>query len=277
MRRTIDVVPPNDCTGSSFDFLWGRFFTCQLWLQLLELSSDLDEYVNNTTNMATQPKEHVAESLLQRAHSPDTANTIYRERVKQRPLLLRPTSPDPAQNARAKRQYERMKKQRAQQKSNKPKPLSAKQKRSLSIYDIPKEQQKYAIYEPLHKMWCSYMREILGLTDGKRVQIEAQDAGPFLVSADYHGAMMEVVRSRCSSRVGMTGIVVKDTRFTFEIVTKENVVKTCPKEHTVFRLKLPLEDEGKRPLEFEILGSMFEQRPQDRANKKYRLHLDMDL
>jgi ribonuclease P protein subunit POP4 len=258
--------------------LWGRFFTCQLWLQLLELSSDLDdEYVNTTTNMATQPKEHVAESLLQRAHSPDTANTIFRERVKQRPLLLRPTSPDPAQNARAKRQYERMKKQRAQQKSNKPKPLSAKQKRSLSIYDIPKDQQKYAIYEPLHKIWCAYMREILGLTDGKRAHVEAQDAGPFLVSADYHGAMMEVVRSRCTSRVGMTGIVVKDTRFTFEIVTKENVVKTCPKEHTVFRLKLPLEDEGKRPLEFEILGSMFEQRPQDRANKKYRLHLDMDL
>ena len=227
--------------------------------------------------MATQPKEHAAESLLQRAHSPDTADTIFRERVKQRPLLLRPTSPDPAQNARAKRQYERMKRQKAQQKSKKPKPLSAKQKRSLSIHEIPKEQQKYAIYEPLHKMWCAYMRDILGLTDGRRKNVEAQDAGPFLASADYHGAMAEVVRSRCSSRVGMTGIVVKDTKFTFEIVTKENIVKTCPKEHTVFRLKLPLEDEGKRPLEFEILGSMFEQRAPDRANKKYRLHLDMDL
>jgi ribonuclease P protein subunit POP4 len=243
----------------------------------LELLSEVDEYVNTITTMATQPKEHVAESLLQRAHSPDTANTIFREKVKQRPLLLRPTSPDPAQNARAKRQYERMKKQRAQQKSKKPRSLSAKQKRSLSIYEIPKEQQKYAIYEPLHKMWCAYMRDILGLTDGRRTHIEAQDAGPFLVSADYHGAMMEVVRSRCSSRVGMTGIVVKDTRFTFEIVTRENVVKTCPKEHTVFKLKLPLEDGEKRPLEFEILGSMFEQRATDRANKKYRLHLDMDL
>ena len=227
--------------------------------------------------MATQPKEHIAEVLLQRAHSPEVADTIFRERVKQRPLLLRPTSPDPSQNARAKRQYERMKKQRAHQKSKKPKPLSAKQKRALSIYEIPKNQQKYAIYEPLHAMWCAYMREILGLADGKRTNVEAQDAGPFLASADYHGAMVEVVRSRCASRVGMTGIVVKDTKFSFEIVTKQNVVKTCPKEHTVFRLKLPLEDEGKRPLEFEILGSMFEQRAPDRANKKYRLHLDMDL
>ncbi|KAM0721823.1 hypothetical protein Q7P37_002748 [Cladosporium fusiforme] len=227
--------------------------------------------------MATQPKEHIAESLLQRAHSPDTAETIFRERVKQRPLLLRPTSPDPSQNARAKRQYERTKKQRAQQKLRKAKPLSAKQKRALSLYEIPKEQQKYAIYEPLHKMWCGYMREILGLAEGKRTHVDAQDAGPFLASADYHGAMVEVVRSRCSSRVGLTGIVVKDTKFTFEIVTKGDVVKTCPKEHTVFRLKVPLEEEGKRPLEFEILGSMFEQRAPDRANKKFRMHLSEDL
>jgi ribonuclease P protein subunit POP4 len=227
--------------------------------------------------MATQPKEHIAEVLLQRAHSPEIADTIFRERVRQRPLLLRPTSPDPAQNARAKRQYERMKKQRAQQKSKKPKPLSAKQKRALSVYEIPKEQQKYAIYEPLHAMWCAYMREILGLADGKRTNVEAQDAGPFLASADYHGAMMEVVRSRCASRVGMTGIVVKDTKFSFEIVTKKNVVKTCPKEHTVFKILLPLEEDGKRSLEFEILGSMFELRPTDRANKKFRLHLDGDL
>jgi ribonuclease P protein subunit POP4 len=227
--------------------------------------------------MATQPKEHIAEVLLQRAHSPEIADTIFRERVRQRPLLLRPTSPDPAQNARAKRQYERMKKQRAQQKSKKPKPLSAKQKRALSLYEIPKEQQKYAIYEPLHAMWCAYMREILGLADGKRTNVEAQDAGPFLASADYHGAMVEVVRSRCASRVGMTGIVVKDTKFSFEIVTRKNVVKTCPKEHTVFKIVLPLEEDGKRPLEFEILGSMFELRPTDRANKKFRLHLDGDL
>lgn len=126
-------------------------------------------------------------------------------------------------------------------------------------------------------MWCEYMREILGLAEGKRTFVEAQDAGPFLASADYHGAMVEVVRSRCSSRVGLTGIVVKDTKFTFEIVTKGDVVKTCPKEHTIFRLQVPLEEEGKRPLEFEILGSMFEQRAPDRANKKFRMHLSSDL
>lgn len=236
--------------------------------------------------MAAQPKDHVAETLLKRAHSPETAETILRERVKQRPLLLRPTSPDPNLNARSKRQYERLEKAKARRKSNKPKPLSAKQKRTLCIYEIPKEQQKYAIYEPLHRMWCGYMRDILGLGDGKKTFVDAVSAGPMLVSADYHGALVEVVRSRCVSRVGLKGIVVKDTKFTFELVTEKDVLKNVPKEHTVFRFELPFEDqvaEGKstqaerKPLVFEIHGNQFESRAPDRANKKFRLHLDPDL
>ena len=232
--------------------------------------------------MAAQPKEHIAETLLKRAHSPDTATTIFREKVKQRPLLLRPSSPDPTANARAKRQHERLQKARKQRKSKKPKPLSAKQKRALCIYEIPKEQQKYAIYEPLHRMWCGYMREILGLSDGKTF-VDANGSGPILVSADYHGALVEVVRSRCSSRVGGKGIVVKDTKFTFEIVTERNELKTMPKEYTIFRFEVPLEEpadkggEVRKPLVFELHGSQFENRAPDRANRKFRPHFDPDL
>jgi len=237
--------------------------------------------------MASQPpKEHIAEALLKRAHSPDTATSIFHERVQKRPLLLRPSSPDPALNARSKRQYERLQKEKVKRKSNTPKPLSAKQKRALCIYDIPKEQQKYAIYEPLHRMWCGYMRDILGLNDGKRTYVDATSVGPVLVSADYHGALVEVVRSRCGSRVGGKGIVVKDTKFTFEIVTEKDEVKVMPKEHTVFRFEVPFVKEGQgqegdgevpKPLVFEIHGSQFENRAPDRANKKFRLHFDPDL
>ena len=227
--------------------------------------------------MASQPTTNIAETLLKRAHSPDTASTIIRERVKQRPLLLRPTSPDPKLNARAKRQYERHQKAKASRKSNKPKPLSAKQKRGLCLYEIPKEQQKYAIYEPLHRMWGEYMRAVLDMKDGKKTFVEPLGAGPLLVSADYHGALVQVVRSRCVSRVGLRGLVVKDTKFTFEVCTKGDVVKTVPKEHTVFRFEVPFEDDTKTPLVFEIHGSQFHSRAPDRANKKFRLHLDPDL
>lgn len=245
--------------------------------------------------MATEPKEHIAEALLKRAHSPDQANTIFRERVKQRPLLLRPTSPDPDLDARSKRRSLRHQKAKYQRSSSstKPKPLSAKQKRRLDLYDIPASQRKFAIYAPLHRMWCAYIREILGLgREGKRTFVDANSAGPVLVSADYHGALLEVTRSRCLSRVGVKGIVVKDTKFTFEVVTMRDEVKILPKEHTVFRFEVPFEDDGeetgegdgvvkmeekRRPLVFEIQGGQFENRAPDRANKKFRAHFDPDL
>lgn len=241
----------------------------------------------------------IAEELLQRAHSPDTSASILSERVRQRPLLLRPSSPDRNANARAKRQHERLRKARALKRSSKTQPLSAKQKRQLGLYDIPRPQQKYSIYEPIHRMWCEYMREILGLTgEHKRMHVDASVAGPLLCSADYHGALVEVVRSRCASRVGLGGIVVKDTKYTMEIVTRRDVLKTVPKEHTGFRFEVPFEEQGgqsqnmmeaysgakrdednnrTKPLVFELHGSQFESRAPDRANKKFRLHLDPNL
>jgi ribonuclease P protein subunit POP4 len=230
--------------------------------------------------MATQPSEHIAASLLARAHSPERTETIFKTHVEQRPLLLRPSSPDPVTNARAARQKARLKKAAEQRKSKKPRPLNAKQKRALGVHNVPKSQQKYSIYEPLHKLWCGYIREVLGL-DGERNYIDAQAAGPMLVTADFHGALMEVVRSECVSRVGVSGIVVKDTRFTFEVVTKRNELKILPKEGTVFRFEVPLDDgdlaQSKKPLVFELHGNQFKTRAPDRANRKFKMHIDLDL
>ena len=53
-------------------------------------------------------------------------------------------------------------------------------------------------------------------------------AGPILASADMHGALVEVVRSRCVSRVGLKGIVVRDAMFVVEIVTSKDVMKSGP-------------------------------------------------
>ena len=83
------------------------------------------------------------------------------------------------------------------------------------------------------------MREILGLerdpgSDGVAVferkgqYVSPAGAGPVLASADMHGALVEVVRSRCVSRVGLKGIVVRDTMFVVEIVTSKDVMKSKP-------------------------------------------------
>ncbi|THW62496.1 RNase P/MRP, p29 subunit [Aureobasidium pullulans] len=235
--------------------------------------------------MASSEKEHPALGLLTRAHDPSISSQIFREKVQNRPLLLRPSSPDPREDARSKRQKARLEKAKANRKSKKPRPLTAKQKRELGVYDIPKEQQKYDIYVPIWKLWCAYMREILGMEKSRYVN--AAGVGPLLASADYHGAMVDVVRCRCVGRVGIRGIVVKDTKFTLEIITLKNELKTVPKEYTVFRFEVPFieEDndgdsqmtESQKPFIFELHGSQFQKRAADRAARKFKQHIDPDL
>lgn len=165
-------------------------------------------------------RPHIARELLSRAFSGTEAERIFTEKVKQKPLRLRPTDTDVA-DARELRRRERARKLLQRKKNQKPKPLSAKEKRALKIYAVPKEAQKYKIYEPLHNLWVGYIQEVLG--EGCMPVTPATAAK--LCSADFHGAELEVVRARCVSRVGLKGIVVKDTKFAFELVTRKDEVK----------------------------------------------------
>ena len=168
---------------------------------------------------------NVAHQLLSHAHPSDVATDVFQRKVQHKPLLLKPTAgeDDRAVNARARRQRARAEKEAQRRKSRKPGPLSAKQKRSLRVHDIPKAERKYELYVPLWRMWVSYIREILNVDHG---YVDAKSAGPLLASADYHGALLEVVRSRCVGRVGSRGIVLKDTKFTFELITEKNELKS---------------------------------------------------
>ncbi|KAK0120881.1 hypothetical protein ONS96_011081 [Cadophora gregata f. sp. sojae] len=241
--------------------------------------------------------QDIGRSLLSRAFSPDTAGRIFTEKVKNRPLHLKPTESSTAQQQR--RLARKAKESR--KKKQKPAPLSARQKRALCLYDIPKSQQKYAIYEPLNRMWIGYIQELLW-EDGIMRQITPSMATR-LCSADFHGAELEVARSRCVSRVGVKGIVVKDSRFVFEVVTKGDGVKILPKEHTVFSFTVPRpKKEGVERVDeamdkdkmdvgemtektktiaknvvFELHGDQFEYRAADRATRKFKPHYLPDL
>ncbi|KAL2830788.1 hypothetical protein BDW59DRAFT_14249 [Aspergillus cavernicola] len=255
--------------------------------------------------MTSSSKSHIAKALLNRAHSPSTAETLFTERIKQKPLYLRPTSPTPSDN-RSRRRLHRLRKKEYFLRHQKPKPLSAREKRASGLYNLPKEECKYAVFKELNRMWVEYMLEILDLGigaggwrqnqnqnpnqqqgqegNGRVALVTALSHGSKLVSADFHGAEVEVVRSRCSGRVGLKGIVIRDTKFTFVVVTEKDEVKNIPKEQTVFRFCVPLPgskdtteikdhadgNEESKKLIFELHGSQFENRPVDRANKKFK-------
>ncbi|KAK3306471.1 putative rRNA and tRNA processing protein [Chaetomium strumarium] len=240
----------------------------------------------DTKSKKDQP---IAAVLLSRAHEPDEANRIFTEKIQQRPLFLTPSSPPPS-DARAARRRAQEKKKQQRKKALKPKPLSATQRRKLGLYDVPRERQKYAFFEPLHQLWLGYVREILG----GEIYTGGEGAAAKLASADFHGAGVEVVRSGCVSRVGIKGIVVKDSKFAFEIVTRKDRLKLVPKEGTVFRFEVPAplpvpgskvgegEAQGQQleqmsKMVFEIHGEQFQFRSADRASRKFRSHFSKKL
>ena len=232
-----------------------------------------------------------AYNLLSRAHSPSTATQIFTDKIQSKPLLLNPTS-SADRDKRALRRHIRLRKKEYYLRKRKPQPLSAKEKRELGVFKLKKEEIRYEIYEGLHAMWVQYMLEVLGLMrDGQAVQaalgkaVTAQSHGSLLVSGDFHGAEVEVVRSSDVGKVGIKGIVVRDTKFTFVVVTKKDEVKVLPKRNTVFRYEIPLptvtgetgseevhqaDEKPERTLVFELHGNQFEFRPADRANRKFK-------
>ena len=176
--------------------------------------------------MSSTSKPHIAQTLLARAHSPETASAQFTERIKQKPLYLRPTSPSPQDN-RDRRRLHRLRKKDYFLRHQRPRPMTARAKRETGLYELPKEECKYALFQGLHSLWVGYMQEILDLKSGGRSGVVTpMGHGAKLVSADYHGAEVEVVRSGCASRVGVKGIVARDTRFTFQVVTEKDELKS---------------------------------------------------
>ncbi|KAI8323759.1 RNase P subunit p29-like protein [Martensiomyces pterosporus] len=167
------------------------------------------------------------------------------------------------------------------------KTITAKEKRALKIYDIPKEARRYELFLPLHVMWSQYIERLLGGSKSIKQHIGASAGGGAkgaavdskqqqavlgrLVKADMHGAKLAVRRARCPNYVGIEGIVAQETKNVFKIITKEDRLVAVPKAHCVFALDVP---SGSTCL---IYGDQFGFRASERASKKFKPKPNVDL
>jgi ribonuclease P protein subunit POP4 len=247
--------------------------------------------------------------LLLKSHDYEIGQKIYTERILQKPLHLHPTSTPPTTQVLRRETRLLKKSQRKRKKALKPAPLSSRQLKSLShsSHQLP-GRVSYSNFVPLHELWVKYIQDLLGLTtvqgiddgngNGNSKIKRSIGVGEMakLCSADYHGAFVEVVRSKCVSRVGIKGIVVRDGMRAFEIICLEGsrsgdrgVVKSVPKEGTVFGVvvALPVEvgeggkegeqvEEGKRDLDqgVERGDNGKEKEKEEGKSLKFELHGD---
>uniref|UniRef100_A0A3B4A168 Ribonuclease P protein subunit p29 n=1 Tax=Periophthalmus magnuspinnatus TaxID=409849 RepID=A0A3B4A168_9GOBI len=152
-------------------------------------------------------------------------------------------------------------------KNKKAKGLSSKQKRDLKMFQIKPEAQRYELFLPLHDLWRQY---ILDLCGGLQPTMNPQLVQMKLLKADFHGALIKVVRSRCASYVGLTGILIQEFKHVFKIITNKDEIKVIPKRHSVFEMEV-------NGFVSHIYGSRIEQRASERSAKKFKSKGAIDL
>nr|XP_012630659.1 ribonuclease P protein subunit p29 [Microcebus murinus] len=149
----------------------------------------------------------------------------------------------------------------------KAKGLSARQRRELRLFDIKPEQQRYSLFLPLHQLWKQYVRD---LCNGLKPDTPPQMIQAKLLKADLHGAAISVTKSRCPSYVGVTGILLQETKHVFKIITKDDCLKVIPKLNCVFTVEI----DG---FVSYIYGSKFQLRSSERSAKKFKAKGTIDL
>ncbi|XP_065360099.1 ribonuclease P protein subunit p29 [Calliphora vicina] len=145
--------------------------------------------------------------------------------------------------------------------------LNRREYAKLGLHTLPTRQMKYEEALPLHRLWKGYMKEHLGLREGDQVP-KVYDAGydafsKLLVKTDLHGAKMYVMQSKCPTLVGLSGIVVLDTKNVLKLLGKDDRLRTVPKSECVFGMKLG-------NMKFTIFGKHLCIRPAERSVKKIK-------
>ncbi|VDN00839.1 unnamed protein product [Thelazia callipaeda] len=125
----------------------------------------------------------------------------------------------------------------------------------LGLFDSLDVHKMYSQFEPLYKLWCAYFSSIHECNNSERI-----------LKADYHGCLLLVVEADNPSQIGICGIVVRETRQTFMLITKQDRVLTIPKQGTVFQFAF------KKKI-YTLFGNSFRFQPSLRAKKSMKNRL----
>jgi len=225
------------------------------------LYNPIPDYVKNQQSHASLPPvplDPVTQAFVpgfiadQVSHNYDAKQT-YTTKVKAKVLML----DNPLKEAAGK-------KERQKRKRRGTKRMTAREKRERRVYEVPADCHNYSLFIPLHELWLQYMEELFGQSSNSTVHAQK------LVKADYHGAIMTVVRSKCHSYIGVTGIMIQETENVFKIITEQNKLKFIPKAASVFSFRV-------RDEVYTIYGNHIRYRASERAAKKFKSKPTIDL
>lgn len=106
--------------------------------------------------------------------------------------------------------------------------LTRKERKQLNLLKLPKTGWNYESLQPMNEMWRKYMRENLEIIRKapKCTDTEWNNVSTILAKSEFVGAEVEITRSKVPSQVGIRGIIVLETKMTFQIVAPDSKLKS---------------------------------------------------
>ena len=136
------------------------------------------------------------------------------------------------------------------------------------IKNLKKEKMNYEDLLVMNKLWQEYITELMNNTNNKENILEK------ILKADLHGAIFTVINSTNKNNIGISGIVLFESRRTFNILTKKNEIKTILKQGCIFETMLEF-----NKMKILIYGENFIYKSAERTKIKFKpkFYFNMDL
>ena len=136
------------------------------------------------------------------------------------------------------------------------------------IKNLKKENLKYDDLLVLNKMWQEYISELMNNTNNQETILNK------MLKADLHGAILKVVNSTNKNNIGISGIVIFESRRTFNILNIKNEIKTILKQGCIFETQFQFNN-----MKILIYGENFIYKSAERTKIKFkpRFYFNMDI
>jgi len=100
------------------------------------------------------------------------------------------------------------------------------------IKNLKKENMEYNTLLSMNQLWKEYITELMNNSNNDDTILNK------MLKADLHGAILKVINSTNKNNIGINGIVIFESKRTFNILNQKNEIKTILKNGSVFEVEI---------------------------------------
>ena len=126
------------------------------------------------------------------------------------------------------------------------------------IKTLKKEKMDYDTLLSMNQLWQDYITELMNNSNNEENILSK------ILKADLHGAILTVINSTNKNNIGISGIVIFESKRTFNLLNNKNEVKTILKNGCVF------ETEINNGIKIQIYGDNFLYKSAERTKIKFK-------